>query len=77
MFHILNKWGVGWGAGYLSLKCLHQARNVSGHVCECQLYRLCFYDFSIRIWNCSDSVVIFVFYFMIMMMIFIQQTPQK
>jgi hypothetical protein len=38
------------------LKCLYKARKVNSHVYVCYGYRscLCFYDFSIRLWNCSD-----------------------
>jgi hypothetical protein len=43
-----------------------QARTVSGHIFVCEGYRFdvasC-YDFSIGIWNCSDSVIFVVFIF--------------
>ena len=46
-------------------KCLYQARKVSSHVYVCQEYQfsLCFYNFAIRFYNCSDGVVLFVFLF--------------
>ena len=41
---------------HLLLKCLYEARKVSGQVyvcCGC----LCFHVYSIQYWNCSDNVV--------------------
>jgi hypothetical protein len=47
------------------MKCLYQARKVNSHVCG-TMYQifLCFYDYFIGFWNCSDRVVFFVFHFM-------------
>ena len=43
----------------LLLKCLYQARKLSGHVYVCLRYRmyLYFYDCSIGFWDCSWSIV--------------------
>ena len=46
------------------LKCLCQAREMSGHVFVLRhQFCLCVYDFDISYWNCSESVVLFVFNF--------------
>lgn len=44
------------------LKCLYLARKVSGRdLCVSDIDLVSFYDFSMRFWSCSVSVVSFVF----------------
>jgi hypothetical protein len=45
------------------LESLFQARKSSGHIYVCLVYQLSLWDFSIGFWNCSDSVIFVVFYF--------------
>ena len=49
------------------IECLYQAMKVERPCIGIFGYippvPLCFYDFSIRFWNCSDNGVIFVFHF--------------
>jgi hypothetical protein len=45
----------------LVLKCLYQARKVTGHVYMCQGYQFClFLQYFVGFWNCSDCVVYFL-----------------
>ena len=43
------------GRHFFLLKCLYQARNVSGHVSDVDFAS--FYDFDIGFWNCSGSSI--------------------
>ena len=48
---------------HILLESLLQARKSSGHIYVCLVYRLSLCDVSIGFWNCSDSVMCFVFHF--------------
>jgi len=48
---------------HMLLESLHQARQSSGHIYVCLVYRLSLCDFSIEFWNSCDSVIFFVFHF--------------
>jgi len=64
-FHYAGKFGPIQLASrlHMLLESLFQARKSSGHIYVCLVYRLSLCDFSIGFWNCSDSVIFFVFHF--------------
>jgi hypothetical protein len=60
-FHYAGKFGpIKLASGlHMLLESLFQARKSSGHIYVCLVYRLSLCNFSIGIWNCSDSVIFF------------------
>ena len=45
------------------LECMYQARDVRGHLCVRGNNLASYYEFSIGLWNCSDSAIFFLFHF--------------
>ena len=60
-FHYAGKFGpIKLASGlHMLLESLFQARKSSGHIYVCFVYRLSLCNFSIGLWNCSDSVIFF------------------